>query len=236
MSSDDDSKRLSSQLALQISRNTRFLLDLQSDWIVTSAAKLEQAAESYVKQVASTATWASPFGVVVALSIALATSEFRNRWISADAWQTIHVIALLGALAWLGWAVVRTRRSPTPKGFIVSIVADRPRLEQVVSGDTDAVDRLVSGRWTLVYDARDPLRHSKFITFNPDGTVGEGKNHNEATWSYADGVLQFNRSNGDWLSRFVLSEDTSKWEQTRESFRQGVSGQYIVAGRLRIGE
>src|SRR5437868_7607193 len=56
-------------------------------------------------------------------------------------------------------------------------------------------------KWVLNYNPTNP-RGRKNISFNEDGTIGEGRNPNEYRWSYANDHLDIIRQNNDLQNRF----------------------------------
>jgi hypothetical protein len=55
--------------------------------------------------------------------------------------------------------------------------------------------------WVLVFNPQAPGGWKK-ISFEPDGTIGEGRNDNESRWRIQEGFLELLNSSGQIFSRF----------------------------------
>jgi hypothetical protein len=69
---------------------------------------------------------------------------------------------------------------------------------------------------------------NKFVTFLPNGSVGEGGNRNEAMWRIVNGRLEILNSDGEIYSRFILLNDKKSFHHTNDPNTQSIRGQYFV--------
>ena len=79
----------------------------------------------------------------------------------------------------------------------------------------------------------NPPRNSKVITFEVDGSVGEGRNANEYTWRTQDNMLELVQEDGDVHSRFAYDPRTASFLHTNDPDTHSIRNQYIVSVRQR---
>jgi hypothetical protein len=70
---------------------------------------------------------------------------------------------------------------------------------------------------------------SKFVTFLSDGSIGEGRNQNEATWRIVNGRLEILNSDGEIYSRFIILKDDRSFHHTNDPDTLSIRGQFFVA-------
>ena len=72
---------------------------------------------------------------------------------------------------------------------------------------------------------------SKKIEFRPDGSIGEGRNANEAQWQLDDEELVIWQENGDLQNRFRYMQETDRFISTDDlasaAVKRGHMGQFI---------
>lgn len=72
---------------------------------------------------------------------------------------------------------------------------------------------LVSSSWVLIFN---PPAKAKAISFNADGSVGEGQNNNEHSWRLIDDRLELIQADGKVHSRFRWVSHRDRWVHTNE--------------------
>jgi hypothetical protein len=70
-------------------------------------------------------------------------------------------------------------------------------------------DRLLADGWRLNF--LPSTGRSKPISFNPDGTIGEGRNHKETTWKITDGLLEITKEDGTLQNFFAYEPTTDRF-------------------------
>lgn len=66
--------------------------------------------------------WHTPLGLVLALVVTFATTEFHDfAWIKAATWQAIFIVSFVLLLWWLGKAGWRAKHSPTVEDLLAKI-------------------------------------------------------------------------------------------------------------------
>jgi hypothetical protein len=81
-------------------------------------------------------------------------------------------------------------------------------------------------RYKFVFN---PLtEQSKLLTFNSDGTIGEGRNANESTWRTVNGSLEIYNEAQQVYSRFTLLPDGISLHHTNQSDTLSIRGQFMV--------
>jgi hypothetical protein len=88
---------------------------------------------------------------------------------------------------------------------------------------------LLSGKFTFVYNP--DTGDSKYLTFLPNGDIGDGRNENEHLWRIADSRLEILNNKGVVYSRFVLLDDNTSLHNTNDPHTPSVLGQYMKCHR-----
>jgi len=90
-------------------------------------------------------------------------------------------------------------------------------------------DRLLKPGWILLFNPNfsDPRLTQKSISFELNGSIGIGRNDNEARWELDGMFLQILRSNGDLQNRFSYDEKTDRFLCTDDPAAKGIKGQII---------
>ena len=94
------------------------------------------------------------------------------------------------------------------------------------SVDLSLYHRLMTGGWMLNFNPVTP-RGRKKISFNPDGTVGDGKNQNEFKWLMRKGFLEIYRQNDALQNRFRYDESADQFICTNDQNAKGIRNQII---------
>ena len=97
----------------------------------------------------------------------------------------------------------------------------------VEPGDTDLGKELLGNRWMLNFNPKSENK-KKEISFNRDGTFGEGRNKNEHTWKTEGDVLEIVRENGDLQNRFTFEKTRKIFVCTNEPHAKGIQNQTIT--------
>lgn len=86
-------------------------------------------------------------------------------------------------------------------------------------------------KWVLNYNPNNPSGR-KNISFNADGTVGEGRNHNEYRWSYSNDHLDIRMKDNRLHNRFKYDPPSGRFHCTNDLDAHGLKGQSIYQGRV----
>jgi hypothetical protein len=89
---------------------------------------------------------------------------------------------------------------------------------------------LYTKKWVLNYNPTNP-RGRKNISFNEDGTIGEGRNGNEYRWSYTNGHLDIWMQDNQLQNRFKYDANTGQFLCTNDIDAKGNHHQVIYKGR-----
>lgn len=132
--------------------------------------------------------------------------------LSPSVWATLLLIVVTSGLAGftlLKWSDLQKWRRET-------FSLRRSSLEQ----------RLKEPGWTLNYNPQRPGK-TKPISFNDDGTIGEGHNDNEHRWRLTDDRLDIYASNGELQNSFDYDAATDQFKATRPERKFAIEGQVI---------
>ena len=95
--------------------------------------------------------------------------------------------------------------------------------------------KILTGGWFLDYNPLSPAPthlHTKRISFNGDGTVGDGRNRNEFNWQINNGLLVINRENGLLQNKFGYDRQTERFVCTNDPSAKGIRDQIIYREQL----
>jgi hypothetical protein len=85
---------------------------------------------------------------------------------------------------------------------------------------------ILSTEYKFVFN---PLNNrSKTLSFLRDGSIGQGRNNNEASWRVTNGKLEILNSEGELYSRFALQPDGLSLQHTNDLDTQSIKGQFLV--------
>jgi len=94
--------------------------------------------------------------------------------------------------------------------------------------EDEALSKLaMSGQWLLHYNPDDPTA-KKLITFQNDGSVGEGRNQNESGWRVRERMLEILNNQGEVFSRFTLTPDGKRFIHTNDPDTLSIRSQSIT--------
>jgi hypothetical protein len=85
--------------------------------------------------------------------------------------------------------------------------------------------------WVLSYNPANP-KGRKNISFNEDGTIGEGRNPNECRWSYTNDHLDIWTKDNRLYNRFKYDPPSGRFHCTNDLDAIGVKAQVIYQGRV----
>ncbi len=74
----------------------------------------------------------------------------------------------------------------------------------------------------------NPPNRSKPITFEPDGSIGAGRNSNEYTWRVTQSQLEILHEDGRVYSRFSYDPRTASFIHTNDADTHSTRNQYMV--------
>lgn len=97
-------------------------------------------------------------------------------------------------------------------------------------GRSIIIEELKKSGWMLNFNTK--ISHgSKPISFLQDGTIGDGQNRNEHSWSLVGDILEIKRNNGKLQNRFTYDGDREQFVSTdnheAEAVQRGYIGQTI---------
>lgn len=96
-----------------------------------------------------------------------------------------------------------------------------------IEAEMKMISIITKGVWILYFN---PVSNdfNKKISFNIDGTIGEGNNNNEQKWRINRGLLELINSDGKIFSRFRFDEKTEKFVHTNDDDTLSIKSQTIV--------
>jgi hypothetical protein len=86
--------------------------------------------------------------------------------------------------------------------------------------------QLLRSKWRFHFNPQTGA--TKILSFNRDGTIGEGGNNNETRWIVKEGFLDIIRANGDLQNRFRYHATTRRFTSTDDPKAKGIKGQFLV--------
>jgi hypothetical protein len=95
-----------------------------------------------------------------------------------------------------------------------------------ISSDDQTKKKLFEPGWILHFNSASP-KAVKDISFNADGTIGNGRNHNEDRWRIANGALAIIRPNGDIQNIFRYDPHSNMFLCTNDRNARGYKNQTI---------
>ncbi len=109
----------------------------------------------------------------------------------------------------LGWFLAFSARA-----IIFRFVEASRRVRKNV--EDASLQALLNNRWNFVFNPAHPTKGHKVMTFNADGTIGEGRNHNEDTWRVRGEFLEILNSNQQIYSRFKFHPMGNTFDHTND--------------------
>jgi hypothetical protein len=111
--------------------------------------------------------------------------------------------------------------------LIPSDFLKRKRADKIASIEDKTITMLLSSRWEMIFNPNHP-RGRKEISFNVDGTVGEGRNANEDRWRIVGSYLEFLTADNKLQSRFLYSDTSRAFIHTNDEDTISLRNQRIV--------
>jgi hypothetical protein len=109
--------------------------------------------------------------------------------------------------------------------------AEEPANQGNVSVRSETIrDRLFEWGWELRFRPSTTGWHVKRISFNRDGTIGEGQNNNEHGWRWNGDTLELIRADGSVHNRFEYEPAHDRFFSNQPSAVHGIRGQSIYRG------
>ena len=90
--------------------------------------------------------------------------------------------------------------------------------------------RLREPGWVLNFNPKSP-QGTKRISFNDDGSIGEGQNKNEHAWRLVDNKLEIVNADGARQNMFEYDPSTDQFKSTGRAKVFNIEGQYIFRER-----
>jgi hypothetical protein len=242
-------------MAANLVRNSDVSINVGANVIITTEDKIKLAVRSHLDRMSKKDGWIAPLGLLVAIVITFPTTEFKKFVLPADSWLAIFAMGALASGIWFVIAVVRALRAPTEDDFIATLCVPPNELEQVAPTNPPSTglrtsvtppgtsmwsqvgrwlaeqqrgslrDVLLTKKWTLIFNP--PAGH-KAISFNADGTIGSGRNHNEDRWELIGERLTLINPGGEVHSRFEFDWSDRRWSQVNSIDTPRARDQRIV--------
>ena len=132
---------------------------------------------------------------------------------------TLITLAATGALAskLIGRLIILVMKSKAHSGKV----------------ENDLLGLLPSNRWVLVFNPAS--QKAKEISFEEDGSIGEGKNKNEDHWRVRGEFLEILNSEGTVFSRFRFNKRDKNFEHTNDDDTLSIRSQKIIPKQLFAG-
>lgn len=89
---------------------TRNWVNVEQEVLHVTVDRLKLCLSRWMAQIRKSRDWVAPLGIALTILGTLAGSTFRDNWLTADQWQTLFVLALLGACVWLAVASINAFR------------------------------------------------------------------------------------------------------------------------------
>jgi hypothetical protein len=103
--------------------------------------------------------------------------------------------------------------------------------KRTANEDDDLRTSVTKSPWVLHFNP-SVIGAKKAITFNADGTVGDGRNQNEHTWRVNNGLLEILNDAGHVYSRFSYDRNKNQFAHTNDLDTLSIKSQTITSGGL----
>jgi hypothetical protein len=90
-----------------------------------------------------------------------------------------------------------------------------------------AMRRLVGGNRRFHFTFNPETRAGKDLTFQPDGSIGEGRNNQEHSWRIRRGRVEIFAADGKVYSRFRHDRGSGLLRHTNDPDLRSIHGQYL---------
>lgn len=84
---------------------------INQDVIVITEDKLRICLSASFRKVEKRRDWIAPFGILVTILVALATSTFQSFIFEASVWKAVFILSAVISCIWLGISLNRARKS-----------------------------------------------------------------------------------------------------------------------------
>jgi hypothetical protein len=130
-------------------------------------------------------------------------------------WGALHGAAILSLSIFAAFSVL----------FATPILR-RIRVSRISEDEQSLIEILPKRKWTLNFN---PLQTNgqKDLSFNTDGTIGDGRNQNEDRWRVRGNYLELLNPSGQVFSRFVFDKATESFEHTNDEDTLSLRNQKI---------
>jgi phosphoglycerol transferase MdoB-like AlkP superfamily enzyme len=102
----------------------RVSLNLSQSVIVTTEDKLRLKLQAHLSTAEKTKDWIAPFSLLVSLSLALLSADFKDFLFSAATWKALFIIAAVLSLGWLATTLRQAFRSHSIDSLIEEIKSE----------------------------------------------------------------------------------------------------------------
>lgn len=111
---------------------SRLHMNVEQDFVMTTADKLHRSLTTHLSRIEQRRAWITPLGILVAILIALLTSDFRKAIFSASVWESIFIICAALSFIWFTRAVWKAGDSSLAGLFRFVFLGHRPSIDDVV--------------------------------------------------------------------------------------------------------
>jgi hypothetical protein len=102
----------------------RVSLNLSQSVIVTTEDKLRLRLQAHLSTAEKTKNWIAPFSLLVAISLALVSADFKDLFFSAATWKAFFIISAVLASVWLAVTLRQAFRSHSLDSLIEKIKSE----------------------------------------------------------------------------------------------------------------
>ena len=96
--------------------------------------------------------------------------------------------------------------------------------------------QLVSNGRRFLFTFNPGTGQSKYVTFMPNGDIGEGMNQNEHTWRIRRGLLEIFAADGAIYSRFTHDRESGYLKHTNDADLRSIHGQHLQPSFVRVAK
>ena len=102
----------------------RVSLNLSQSVIVTTEDKLRLRLQAHLSAAEKTKDWIAPFFLLVSLSLALLSADFKDLLFSASTWKAFFIIAAILSAVWLAFTLRQAFHSRSLDSLIEEIKSE----------------------------------------------------------------------------------------------------------------
>ena len=116
----------------------RVSLNLSQSVIVTTEDKLRLKLQAHLSNTEKTKDWIAPFSLLLSLSLALLSADFKDLVFPAATWRAFFIFAAIISGLWLASTLRQAFRSRTVDSLIDEIKSENSRVQETeISGGGD---------------------------------------------------------------------------------------------------